>query len=110
MKIKKNKTKLKKGDQVIVISGSDKHQKGVIEKLLAKENKAIVSGINLATKHRKRTPQNPTGGLEKINRPIHLCKLAFLDPKSQKPTRLGYKIDAKTGQKQRVSKRSQQTV
>ena len=102
------KLKLKKGDKVVVIAGKDKGKTGEITKVLVKENKVLVSGINMAKRHTKPSQEN-AGGIVSKEMPIHISNVAFVDPKTSKPTRLGVKVD-KDGRKVRVAKKSGEVV
>ena len=102
------KLKLKKGDQVVVITGKDKGKTGEITQVIPADNKVIVAGINMMTKHKKPT-QFSQGGLEKMEAPIHVSNVALADPKSGKPTRVGFK-DLKDGKKVRIAKKSGETI
>ena len=102
------KLKLKKGDKVVVITGKDKGKTGEITKVLVKENKVIVSGINMAKRHTKPSQEN-AGGIISKEMPINISNVAFMDPKTQKATRLGVKMD-KDGHKVRVAKKSGEVV
>ena len=102
------KLKLKKGDKVIVITGKDKGKTGEITKVLVKESKVIVSGINVAKRHTKPRQEN-AGGIVSKEMPIHISNVAFVDPKTSKATRLGVKMD-KDGRKVRVAKKSGEVV
>ena len=102
------KLKLKKGDKVIVITGKDKGKTGEITKVLVKESKVLVSGINVAKRHTKPSQEN-AGGIISKEMPIHISNVAFVDPKTSKPTRLGVKVD-KDGRKVRVAKKSGEVV
>lgn len=100
--------KLKKGDTVIVLSGKDKGKTGAIEKVFLKENTVLVTGVNMFKRHmKKRDEQNPGGIIESF-RPINASKVALVDKKTKKPTRIGY-IVAK-GEKVRISKKSGEHV
>lgn len=105
----KVKMKIKKGDQVVVLTGKDKGVKGEVLKVLTAESRVIVQGVNVAKKHRKPTQLNPKGGIEKVELPVHVSNVALADPKDGKPTRVGYKT-LKDGKKVRVAKRSGETV
>ncbi|HSX19094.1 MAG TPA: 50S ribosomal protein L24 [Candidatus Saccharimonadales bacterium] len=94
--------KYKVGDQVQVTTGKDKSKKGKIEKVLTKENKIIVSGVNLYKRHRKVSANQPAGIYE-ITRPMLASKVAIICPKCNKLTRVGFKIEGKT--KVRVCKK-----
>ncbi|RJF86040.1 50S ribosomal protein L24 [Sphingomonas cavernae] len=100
--------KIKKGDTVVVLSGKDKGRTGEVTKALPKEGKVIVSGINVATRHRKPTQANPQGGLERIEAPLHASKVAIADPKSGKATRV--RFETKDGKKVRVAVKSGEVI
>jgi large subunit ribosomal protein L24 len=97
--------RIKKGDTVVVIAGKDKGKTGEVSMVLPSDGKAIVSGINVVTRHVKPSMQNQQGGLVKKESPIHLCKLMPVDPSTGKPTRVGVKTLA-DGKRVRVAKRS----
>jgi large subunit ribosomal protein L24 len=96
--------KIKKGDQVIVTAGRDKGKRGEVRQVIPAESRAIVAGVNLVRRHTRQTPQTE-GGIITKESTIHLSNLAILDPKSGKPTRVGFKI-LDDGRKVRVAKRS----
>ena len=100
--------KIKKGDKVVVLSGKDKGRTGEVTKSLPKEGKVIVSGINVAVRHRKPDQVNPQGGLERREAPLHVSKVAVADPKTGKPTRVRFEI--KDGKKVRVAVKSGETI
>lgn len=102
------KFKIKKGDKVIVLTGKDKGKKGDVLQIITDENRAVVSGINVAKRHTK--AQGATeGGIINKNLPIHISNIALLDPKDGKATRIGYKtLDG--GKKVRVAKRTGATI
>ena len=100
--------KIKKGDKVVVLSGKDKGRTGEVTKSLPKDGKVIVSGVNIATRHRKPTQQNPQGGLERTEAPMHISKVAIADPKDGKPTRV--RFETKDGKKVRVAVKSGETI
>ncbi|MBQ2235864.1 MAG: 50S ribosomal protein L24, partial [Muribaculaceae bacterium] len=86
---------IKKGDTVYVLAGDDKGKTGRVLSIMAKDGRAIVEGINLVSKSTKPNAQNPQGGIIKKEAPINMSNLAVLDPKSGKPTRVGYRKDEK---------------
>jgi large subunit ribosomal protein L24 len=90
MATKAVKFKIKKGDQVVVLAGKDKGKTGEILKLITADNKVLVKGINVQTKHKKPSQTSP-GGLQKIEAPIHVSNVAVVDPKTKKASRVGYK-------------------
>jgi large subunit ribosomal protein L24 len=100
--------KLSQGDSVIVISGKDKGKKGTVMRVLRDENRVIVSGINLVTKHVKKTSEN-AGRKIRLEASLSASKVMIVDPKTGKPTRIGYKVDAK-GRKVRIAKKSGQEL
>lgn len=96
--------KFKVGDSVKVKSGKDKGQEGTIEAIVG-GNSAIIQGVNLYKKHvKKQMTQDGKGGIFDIPRPIALSKLAIIDPKTKKPTRVGFKIEG--DKKVRIAKKS----
>ena len=97
--------RLKTGDKVIVITGSNKGKEGTIKKVLRKENKVIVEGINIVHKHQKASGQE-SGGILDIEAPINASNVMLIDPKTKKPTRVGITVDEKTKKKKRISKKS----
>ncbi len=98
--------KIKKGDQVVVITGKDKGKKGEVLRVLPKESRAVVQGINVATKHQKPNMDN-TGGIVRIEQPIHLSNLALVDSEG-KPSRVGVKME--DGKKVRFLKTTQEVI
>jgi len=101
------KLKIKKGDKVVILTGRDKGKTGEVKHVNPAECKVIVQGINLQTKHRKPS-QAGAGGLEKIEAPLHVSNVALADPKTGKPTRVGYKTVG--DRKVRIAKRSGEQV
>jgi large subunit ribosomal protein L24 len=100
--------KIKKGDRVVVLSGKDKGKHGEVVRAMPKDMKVVVSGVNVVTRHKKPSQANPQGGLERSEAPIHVSKVAIEDPKTGKPTRVGFRIE--NGQKVRVAKRSGEVI
>ena len=94
---------LKKGDNVVVIAGADKGKQGIIEAVLP-NGKVIVENIKLAKKHTKPNAEHSDGGIIEKEMAVDASNLSLLDPKDNKPTRVGFEI--KDGKKIRVSKRS----
>ena len=88
------KTKLKKGDEVIVLVGKDKGKTGKISLVKPKLNKAVVTGINKVKKHQK-PDNNQAGGIIEKEMPIHISNLSYLDSSSKKGVKLGYKFNEK---------------
>lgn len=100
--------KIKSGDTVIVIAGKEKGKEGVIKKALPRESKVIVEGINMIKKHKKPSTNSPQGSIVEKEAPLNISKVAIKDPKTGKPTRVGYKfVD---GKKVRFAKKSQEQL
>lgn len=100
--------KIKKGDKVIVTTGRDKGKKGEVLKVLPKENKAIVSGVNTAKRHTKQT-QRTQGGIVNKDLPIELSNIAHVDPKSGEATKIGWK-ELGDGRRVRFAKKSGEVI
>jgi len=100
--------KIKKGDSVIVRSGKDKGRTGTVLQVLPKDGKVLVSGINVAVRHRKPSQANPQGGIDRREAPMHISKVSLADPKDGKPTRV--RFDTKDGKKVRVAVKSGETI
>ncbi len=99
--------KLKKGDKVVVLAGRDKGKEGEIEKVMPKENRAVVAGVNVVIRHTRQSAQNQGGRIPKAA-PIDLSNLALVDPKDGGPTRVGFKtVD---GKKVRFAKKSGEII
>jgi large subunit ribosomal protein L24 len=96
--------KIKKGDKVVVISGRDKGRSGEVVRVMPREDRALVRGINMVKRHQKQTMKDE-GGIIRKEVPIHLSNIAFADPKDGKPTRVGFKT-LDDGRKVRFAKRS----
>ena len=104
-----SKLHIKKGDTVLVNTGSDKRHKGRVLEVFVKDQKAIVEGINMVSKHTKPNAKNPQGGIEKKEAPIHISNLSIIDPASGKATRIGRKLNDK-GVLVRYSKKSGEEI
>jgi large subunit ribosomal protein L24 len=100
--------KIKKGDTVVILSGKDKGKTGEVTQSLPKDGKLIVAGVNIITRHKKPSQQDPQGGLERKEAPLHASKVAIADPKSGKPTRV--RFETKDGKKVRVAVKSGETI
>ena len=100
--------KIKKGDAVIVLSGRDRGKKGEVLRVMPKEARALVRGVNIVKRHTRQTADTQ-GGIISKEGPIHLSNLAIEDPKDGKPTRVGFKT-LEDGTKVRVAKRSGQVI
>ena len=100
--------KIKKGDRVVVLSGKDKGKTGDVTQAMPKDGKVIVSGVNVMVRHRKASQTNPQGGVERVEAPLHVSKVAIADPKTGKPTRV--RFETKDGKKVRVAVKSGETI
>jgi large subunit ribosomal protein L24 len=100
--------KIKKGDRVVVLSGKDKGKHGDVVRAMPKDMKVVVAGVNVVSRHTKPTQAAPQGGIIRKEAPIHVSKVAIEDPKTGKPTRVGFRIE--NGQKVRVAKRSGEVI
>ena len=103
------KFNIKKGDEVIILAGKNKGEKGKVLKVLRDKDKAIVEGRNMVSKSTKPTAKNPQGGIIKVEAPIHISNLSLIDPKSGKPTRVAIKIN-EDGTKVRIAKKSGEEI
>ena len=99
--------KLKTGDKVVVIAGSNKGKEGKITKVL--DTQVIVEGVNVAKKHLKPKNNNGTGEIVEVERPIHRSNVMIVDPKTKKGTKIKVEID-KNGKKIRISKKSNEKI
>lgn len=99
---------IKKGDQVIVISGEYKGSTGTVQKAFPKINKVIIEGVNVRKKHRKPSQGTPEGSIVDMYAPIDASNVAILDPKTNKATRVGYQVV--DGKKVRVAKKSNTVI
>lgn len=104
-----SKLHIKKGDTVYVNTGEDRGKTGRVLQVFAKENRAIVEGVNMVSKHTKPNAKNPQGGVEKKEASVHLSNLNPLDPKSGKATRIGRGKNAK-GVSVRIAKKSGEEI
>ena len=100
--------KIRKGDRVIVTTGRDKGKKGEVIKVFPKEDRALVSGVNVAKRHQKQTAKLQ-GGIVNKEAPIQLSNLAHVDPKSGEATRIGFKV-LNDGRKVRFAKKSGEVI
>ncbi|MBQ8630672.1 MAG: 50S ribosomal protein L24 [Alphaproteobacteria bacterium] len=101
------KMKIKKGDQVVILSGDDKGKNGEVVKAMPKEGKVVVQGVNLVKRHTKPSQTTP-GGIVTKEAPINVSNVALVDPKSGKATKVGYK--EVNGKKVRVARKSGEVI
>jgi large subunit ribosomal protein L24 len=100
--------KIKKGDLVTVITGRDKGKKGDVLRVMRKENRVLVQGVNMVKRHQGATQTNAGGIIEK-EAALHISNVALIDPKSDRPTRVGYRLET-GGRKVRIAKRSGEAI
>jgi large subunit ribosomal protein L24 len=100
--------KIKTKDKVVVLSGKDKGKTGEVLKVLPKDERVVVAGVNVVKKHTRPSARSQ-GGILEIEAPIHVSNVAHVDPKDGKPTRVGFKV-LEDGRKVRVAKRSGETI
>ena len=102
------KTNIKKGDNVYVLACEDRGKQGRVLSVDREKQRAIVEGVNIVTKATKPSAKHPQGGLVKMEAPVHISNLALVDPKTGKPTRVGYRfVD---GKKVRYAKKSGEEI
>jgi large subunit ribosomal protein L24 len=99
---------IRKGDKVVVISGSDKGKKGSVLKVFPKDARALVQGVNVVKRHQRQT-QTQQAGIVTKEAPIHLSNVAHADPKSGKATRIGFKTLG-DGRRVRFAKKSGEVI
>jgi large subunit ribosomal protein L24 len=94
--------RIRKGDNVVVISGKDKGKTGKVLRVLSEDDRLVVAGVNLVKRHSRPTPKNPSGGILEREQPIYACKVMPIDPKTGKGTRVRFK-ELDGGKKVRVA-------
>ena len=99
--------KIRKGDRVVVLSGKDKGKTGEVVRSMPKESKVVVSGVNVAVRHKKPTQLNPQGGLERKEAPLHVSKVAVATADG-KPSRV--RFETRDGKKVRVAAKSGELI
>ncbi len=102
------KFKIRKGDRVIVNTGREKGKTGEVLRMLRKEERVLVQGVNMVRRHQKPSAGNPGGVIEK-EATLHISNVAMIDPKTDKPTRVGYKV-LEGDRKVRVARRSGEVI
>ena len=99
--------KIRKGDRVVLLAGKDKGRSGSVLKVLPKDSRVLVEGVNMVKRHTKPTQSDPQGGIKTKEATVHISNVALLD-KTGKPTRVGFKIDGDT--KVRVAKTTGEVI
>lgn len=101
------KWKIKKGDQVVVLTGRDKGKRGEVLEVLRADNRVRVQGVNMVKKHQRPTQTSP-GGIQTVESPIHVSNVAHIDPESGAATRVGFAVQ--DGKKVRIAKASGKAI
>ena len=101
--------RIRKGDKVVVITGSDKGKQGEVLRVMPKENRAVVAGVNIAKLHTKPKGMGQPGGIVEKEATIHLSNIALIDPKTDKATRISFKV-LENGSKIRVARATGNTI
>lgn len=99
--------KIKKGDRVVVLAGKDKGKQGAVTQVLPKENRVVVEGVNMVSRHTKATQADPQGGIKQKEAALHVSNVAIADSNG-KPTRVGFKIEG--DKKVRVAKTTGEVI
>jgi len=102
------KFKIKKGDKVVVVTGSDRGKTGEVLRVLRSEMRVLVQGVNMMKRHTRQSPGEP-GGIIEREAPIHISNVAHVDPRDDKATRVGWKI-VEAGRKVRFARRSGEVI
>ena len=110
MKVKsRKKLHIRKGDTAIVIAGNDKGKKGKVLEVIREKDRAIIEGVNMITKHVKPSANNPEGGIERTEAPLHISNIMLVDPSSGEITKIGRKLNDE-GKMQRFSKKTGELI
>lgn len=105
------RVKIKKGDTVVVLAGKDVGTRGVVERVLPKEGRVVIEGVNIVKRHTKPRPpanpqqaarQQPTGGVIEKAAPIHISNVAVVSPGSDKPSRVGYRFEGEGASRRKI--------
>ncbi len=100
---------VRKGDEVVVLTGKDKGKTGEVIEARPRENRVVVQGVNIAKKHVRASAQQAEGGITEKEMPLHVSNVAHVDPKDRRPTRIGRKF-LNDGRKVRYAKRSGEVI
>ena len=101
--------RIRKGDQVVVITGADKGRRGEVLQVMPKDERAVVRGVRVVKRHTKPTGMGQPGGIIEKEGPIHLSNLMLVDPKSDKPTKVAFRV-LEGGRKVRVAKATGEVI
>ena len=100
--------KIKKGDRVVLLAGKDKGKQGSVLRVLPKEARVVVEGLNMVQRHTRPTQGDPQGGIKHKEAPLHVSNVALVDPKSGGPTKVGFRMEG--GKKVRFAKKSGEVI
>ena len=100
--------KIKKGDRVVLLAGKDKGKQGSVLRVLPKEERVVVEGLNMVQRHTRPTQADPQGGIKHKEAPLHVSNVALVDPKSGGPTKVGFRMEG--GKKMRFAKKSGEVI
>jgi len=100
--------KIKKGDKVVVLAGKDKGRQGAVLRVLPKDERVVVEGLNMVQRHTRPTQADPQGGIKHKEAPLHVSNVALVDPKSGGPTKVGFRVEG--GKKVRFAKKSGEVI
>jgi large subunit ribosomal protein L24 len=101
--------RIRKGDTVVVITGTSKGRRGEVLSVMPEDNRAVVRGVNIVQRHMKATKMGEQGGIIPKEAPIHLSNLKLVDPASEKPTKVGFRV-LEDGRKVRVAKATGEVI
>lgn len=100
--------KIKKGDRVVLLTGKDKGRQGSVLKVLPKEERVVVEGLNMVQRHTRASQADPQGGIKSKEASLHVSNVALVDPKSGAATKVGFRIE--DGKKVRFAKKSGEVI
>jgi len=100
--------KIKTNDRVVVLAGKDKGRQGQVIRVLPKENRLVVAGVNMVKRHTRPSQGDPQGGIKHKEAALHVSNVALVDPRTGEPTRVGFRIE--NGKKVRVAKKSGEVI
>jgi len=112
-RVQRHSMKVRKGDEVLVVAGNDKGKRGKVLKVFPNEDRIIVEGVRFVKRHTRPSPKVPQGGIVEREGKIHVSNVMVIDPKTDKPTRIGHKFvegDAGRTRRVRVAKSSGETI
>jgi large subunit ribosomal protein L24 len=101
--------RIRKGDTVLVVTGSDRGKRGEVLRVIPRANRAVVQGVNVATKHTKPRGMGQPGGIVEVEATIHLSNLKLVDPKTDTPTKVGFRV-LEDGRKVRIARATNNVI